>query len=105
MPVTITDVDDLPIDETADVLPLDDENESAGPQWEYREVILRDWVHHLSNIEAALSQNRDANRVRIEDAYTERLNEDGAQGWEVVSEQVLLEQGIRVLMKRRRRLV
>lgn len=93
------DDDLMPIDETADVLPTDEFVPSDGKtRWEYREVVLKDWHQHISNIEYALEQGGE--KITIEDAYTKLLNESGAQGWEVVSEEVLPQQYVRLLMKR-----
>lgn len=103
MPVTITDVDEMPIDELAGMLPPGGgDNPQGGVQWEYREVVLNDWERHMDNVEVALEDNGDSGHVTVEDTYTEQLNEIGAAGWEVVSEQVLPEQRVRLLMKRRK---
>lgn len=67
-------------------------------RWEYREIVLKNWQQHMSNIEYALSQGGD--KITIEDAYTRLLNESGAEGWEVISEEVLPQQYVRLLMKR-----
>lgn len=71
---------------------------STTVRWEYREIVLRTWHQHMSNIEYALEQGGE--KITIEDAYTRLLNENGAQGWEVVSEEVLPQQYVRLLMKR-----
>jgi hypothetical protein len=67
-------------------------------RWEYREIVLKDWRQHMDNIEYALEQGGE--KITIEDAYTQLLNENGAQGWEVISEQLLPQQYVRLLMKR-----
>lgn len=94
------DEDEIPIDETRDVLPVDDNGvpPAVRGQWEYREIVLKNWQQHISNIEYALEQGGE--KITIEDAYTRLLNEHGAQGWEVISEEVLPQQYIRLLMKR-----
>ncbi|MEO0562410.1 MAG: hypothetical protein AAF125_09860 [Chloroflexota bacterium] len=68
-------------------------------RWEYREIVLRNWDQHLSNIEYALEQG-SGEKITIEDAYVKLLNENGAQGWEVIAEEILPQQYIRLLMKR-----
>lgn len=109
--VTITDVEEMPIDETAELLPPEEDtidlsgftamSASLPPmQWEYREIILETWPDHMKNIEAALADGGE--RIVIDDDYTHQLNQDGAQGWEVVSE-LVMERHIRLLMKRLRR--
>lgn len=67
-------------------------------RWEYREVVVKSWNQHMSNIEYALSQGGE--KITIEDAYTLLLNENGAQGWEVVREELLPQQYVRLLLKR-----
>lgn len=69
-----------------------------GVRWEYREIVLKTWQQHMSNIEYALSQGGE--KTTIEDAYTHMLNENGANGWEVISEEVLPQQYVRLLLKR-----
>ncbi len=71
----------------------------ARQRWEYREIVLRNWNQHLSNIEYALEQGT-AEKITVEDAYVRLLNENGAQGWEVIAEEILPQQYIRLLMKR-----
>lgn len=103
MPVTITDVDEMPIDDLAGILPPGEEGDApGGVQWEYREVVLQGWESHMQNVEAALDENADGEQVMVADSYTQQLNAVGADGWEVVSEQVLAEQRVRLLMKRRK---
>ena len=102
MPVTITDVDEMPIDELAGCCRPGPFRFTGEVQWEYREVVLHDWGRHMDNVEAALEDNGDSEHVTVEDTYTQQLNAAGAAGWEVVSEQVLPEQRVRLLMKRRK---
>jgi hypothetical protein len=71
----------------------------SRPRWEYREIILRNWEQHLSNIDYALEQGQ-GEKITIEDAYVRLLNENGEQGWELISEERLPQQYIRLLMKR-----
>ncbi len=71
----------------------------ARQRWEYREIVLRNWDQHISNIEYALEQGT-AEKITIEDAYVRLLNENGAQGWEIIAEEILPQQYIRLLMKR-----
>jgi len=94
------DADDMPIDETADLLPAEDEPAAKGglPRWEYREIVVKTWQQHVDNIEYALGEGGE--KITIEDAYTRILNENGRQGWEVISEEVLPQQYVRLLMKR-----
>jgi len=70
----------------------------ARQQWEYREIVLANWNQNMDNIEYALEQGGD--RITVEDAYVRLLNENGAQGWEVIAEEILPQQHIRLLMKR-----
>lgn len=101
MPAAPMDDDLLPIDEMADLIPTEDGPLDDGvSRWEYREVVLKTWHQHIDNIEYALEQGGE--KITIEDAYTKLLNESGAQGWEVVREEVLPQQYVRLLMKRRR---
>jgi len=100
-PPSAVSADDMPIDETADLLPADDEPRvvmSNLPRWEYREIVVKTWQEHVSNIEYALGEGGE--KITIEDAYTRILNENGRQGWEVISEEVLPQQYVRLLMKR-----
>lgn len=99
-PTAAADAHEMPIDETAHLLPVDDGDvpAGAGMRWEYREIVLKNWHQHVSNIEYALEQGGE--KITIEDAYTQLLNESGAQGWEVISEEVLPQQYIRLLLKR-----
>jgi hypothetical protein len=71
----------------------------ARQRWEYREIVLRNWNQHLSNIDYALEQG-ESDKITVEDAYIQLLNENGAQGWEVIAEEILPQQYIRLLMKR-----
>lgn len=71
----------------------------ARQRWEYREIVLRNWDQHLSNIEYALAQG-SSEKITVEDAYVRLLNENGAQGWEIIAEEILPQQYIRLLMKR-----
>jgi hypothetical protein len=67
-------------------------------RWEYREVVVKMWQQHMSNIDYVLEQGGE--QITIDDAYTRLLNENGAEGWEVISEEVLPQQFVRLLMKR-----
>jgi hypothetical protein len=87
----------LPIDPVGDLMPLAETSINDG-RWEYREIVLATWEQHMDNIEYALEQGGD--KITIEDAYTKLLNDSGADGWELVSEQVLPQQFVRLLMKR-----
>ena len=89
--------EELPIDNT---YPVETINVLRGEgRWEYREIVLKTWHQHLSNIEYALEQGGE--KITIEDAYTQLLNENGAEGWEIIREEVLPQQYVRLLMKRR----
>ncbi|MEL6270938.1 MAG: hypothetical protein AAFR22_14105 [Chloroflexota bacterium] len=99
MPAATTDDELMPIDETADVLPTDNVTLDDGSmRWEYREIVVKTWQQHIDNIEYALSEGGE--KITIEDAYTKLLNESGEQGWELVSEQILPQQYVRLLLKR-----
>jgi hypothetical protein len=71
----------------------------ARQQWEYREIVLANWNQHMDNIQYALEQG-GSEKITVEDAYVRLLNENGAQGWEVIAEEILPQQHIRLLMKR-----
>ncbi|MEM6529834.1 MAG: hypothetical protein AAF653_16160, partial [Chloroflexota bacterium] len=99
VPVTVMGDDLMPIDETADLIPTDEVRLDDGTRrWEYREIVVKTWQQHIDNIEYALSEGGE--KITIEDAYTKLLNESGEQGWELVSEQVLPQQFVRLLLKR-----
>ncbi len=95
--------EDMPIIEPSDLIPVGVEApvSTEGSGWEYREIVVKTWQQHMSNIEYALEQGGE--KITIEDAYVKLLNETGAQGWEVVREEVLPQQYVRLLMKRRTR--
>ncbi len=93
-------VEDMPIDQPGEVIPVGADVPAAAVTggWEYREIVVKTWQQHMSNIEYALEQGGE--KITIEDAYTKLLNETGAQGWEVIREEVLPQQYVRLLMKR-----
>ncbi|MFZ4828589.1 MAG: hypothetical protein ACOYLB_14665 [Phototrophicaceae bacterium] len=67
--------------------------------WEYREIVLKNWQHHIETVEYVLNQG-GASQITVQDAYTHILNENGADGWELIKEDILPQQLVRLLFKR-----
>jgi hypothetical protein len=84
----------------------DDVKELAVPSritsrtvWEYREIVTKNWQHHIETVEYALNQG-GASQITVQDSYTQFLNENGADGWELIKEDMLPQQWVRLLFKR-----
>ncbi|MGV2434105.1 MAG UNVERIFIED_CONTAM: hypothetical protein LVT10_03705 [Anaerolineae bacterium] len=61
----------------------DDVKELAVPSritsrtvWEYREIVTKNWQHHIETVEYALNQG-GASQITVQDSYTQFLNENG----------------------------
>ena len=67
--------------------------------WEYREIVLKNWQQHIETVEYVLNQG-GASQITVQDAYTHILNENGAVGWELIKEDILPQQLLRLLFKR-----
>lgn len=71
--------------------------EATMPQWEYSEIYVKATDKTPMEIDAALADQR---YTSVEHFYSRILNEHGANGWELVSEEMQGGDYIRLLFKR-----